>query len=277
MTDLTVVDGEAGQDQAEGHTFVHDQHPSVPNIVQLMAKASELVPAIGKDGRMSAGQGGNYSYRKIDDVIDALHGILAGLGIVTVPRLLHADYEWRSRGGDRWGRHTILTVAFRFYGPRMDYLETITNGEAADTGDKGSNKAHTAAMKVALCQAFLIPFDSGDPDDTPNEDTGPAEQAPARRQSRSRTKKDDAPDGAPTCGICGETLAGRGAVKKGPDGAKCHADCLVKPAEETPAATPAEPDLSPTDAEVECGICHHTDHPGEPCQTADCPCTEEPF
>ena len=52
------------------------------------------------------------------------------------------------------------------------YVETTNVGEAADSGDKGMNKAMSIALKYSLLQMFLIPTEEQkDPDAVTPEDT----------------------------------------------------------------------------------------------------------
>lgn len=127
--------------------------------VQALAQVS----AVSKDKKNTFH---NYSYRGIDDVMNALHGVLADVGLFYTPRLVAARYdEWATKKGDR---QQVATLDYEF----VFYAEDGTSltvgpvvGQAADTDDKAPMKALSQAAKYALLQAFCIPTeDVDDPD-----------------------------------------------------------------------------------------------------------------
>jgi hypothetical protein len=61
-------------------------------------------------------------------------------------------------------RRVTLSVRFTFVGPDGSTLEAETMGEAADAGDKATNKAHSVAYRTCLLQALCIPTHETDPD-----------------------------------------------------------------------------------------------------------------
>jgi hypothetical protein len=124
-------------------------------------------------------------------------------------------------------RLCTMKVAFVFWGPTGDSVEAVTVGEATDTGDKAPNKAHSAALKVALCQLLLIPFDSQDPDDQRQE------FAPSAREERPRPQPAEPP--APeTCTECGAEFQ-RTEKKQGRRGAFKHLECPTTAPEQVQA------------------------------------------
>ena len=99
-----------------------------------------------------------YSYRSIDDLLDALAPLFAKHGICVLPRMLHREVTERRDDG-----HLLIHVALR---SAFDLVSTKDGsahvveafGEALDAGDKATAKAATAAFKSAMTQAFCIPF-----------------------------------------------------------------------------------------------------------------------
>ena len=91
---------------------------------------------------------------------------MAAAGVHYAPhKIERADYtEYAVKSGAIWQR-ARLRVRFRFYGPLGDHFDAVVIGEGADSSDKSSNKAMTAAEKYALIQVFCI-SDAGadDPD-----------------------------------------------------------------------------------------------------------------
>jgi hypothetical protein len=53
--------------------------------------------------------------------------------------------------------YTSLRMKFTFYAEDGSFVESVTEGEAMDSGDKSTNKAMSVAYKYALMQIFCIP------------------------------------------------------------------------------------------------------------------------
>lgn len=124
-------------------------------IYSLIPQIMKRVGAIEKDRTNSQGSG--YKFRGIDDVYNAMQGPLAEAGVFCAPKVLKSEREERlSKAGGNL-IYTILTVEFRFYADDGSCFETVTVGEAMDSGDKSANKAMSAAMKYAFLQVFCIP------------------------------------------------------------------------------------------------------------------------
>jgi hypothetical protein len=206
--------------------------PDSPTIHQLLATAASEVGAIGKNKRMEAGPA-KYAYRSVDDVIAAVHPVFAKLGIVMAPRVTRMEYGEMSTKSGGSLRLVTMEVNFYFYGPKGDCVTVTTMGEATDSGDKAPNKAHTAALKVALCQLLLIPFDSQDPDETRQEFDPPPRQ--------ERPKSPAEPATPETCTECGAEFQ-QGEKKQGRRSAFKHLTCpeTVAPSQPLPQPDPAE-------------------------------------
>jgi hypothetical protein len=150
---------------------------------QALVAVKRDLGAVGKTKRMEAGPA-KYPYRGIDELLNRAHGPLCEHGVLFVPTVL--DVLQHDVGTTRAGTaivHTRLTVRFRVYGPRGDWLDVTTCGEAMDMSDKGTNKAATAAFKVALTTVLAVPFEGDDPDDeqpTVERDQAPPPKAPAQ-------------------------------------------------------------------------------------------------
>lgn len=125
--------------------------PPAPTAIQAVAAVMRDVEAVGK-GQFNAGQ--KFKFRGIDDLMNAVAGPLRTHGVVIVPTVTERVSEVRGKMTAVW-----LTVTFRFYGPSGDYIEAVTMGEAADSFDKSTNKAMSAALKYALLQVLMIPVD----------------------------------------------------------------------------------------------------------------------
>lgn len=99
-----------------------------------------------------------YKFRGIDDVYNALAPLLAKHGLLILPRVLGRTSEERTsqKGGAVF--YVTVAVEFDFVSADDGSKHTIrAYGEAMDRGDKGTNKAMTAAYKYACFEAFCIP------------------------------------------------------------------------------------------------------------------------
>lgn len=163
-----------------------------PSIVTLLSRASADVGAVRKD-RTAPGNIGGFQFRGVDAVVNAVHPVLARLGVVLLPEVLEVTRESvPTRAGNTMMNVTVRT-RFTFYGPRGDSLSVTTMGEAADAGDKATTKAQSVALRVALLQALLLPTDEPDPDEQGYERAGRAHGAQANPE-RARREPEPTPE-----------------------------------------------------------------------------------
>ncbi len=134
-------------------------------IIQVM----KLTGAIGKEK-----QGMGFKFRGIDDVYNALHDVLADVGLFSVPEILEERSEERATKSGGVLIYRILKIKYTFYAEDGSNLSLTVMGEAMDSGDKASNKAMSVAHKYALLQIFCIPtIEDKDPESGPQPDLKP--------------------------------------------------------------------------------------------------------
>ncbi|TWF38832.1 ERF superfamily protein [Chitinophaga polysaccharea] len=129
------------------------------NIIQTgihkaIAGIMKGVDFIKKD-RKNAAQG--YNFRGIDDMYNALHGLFADAGVFISSEITNTRREERTNTKGTLLIWTIVDACFTFYAEDGSFVKTTMVGEAMDSGDKGCNKAMSAALKYALMQMLLIP------------------------------------------------------------------------------------------------------------------------
>lgn len=108
---------------------------------------------------------GNFNFRGIDAVTNAVYPALVEHGVIVAPRVLDYQYGTVVVGHKRTEMgHARLMVEFTFYGPEDDQIVAVTAGEAFDSGDKATAKAHSVAFRTALLQTLCLPTDEPDPD-----------------------------------------------------------------------------------------------------------------
>lgn len=148
------------------------------HVIEALRRVMRDLPAIGKDGRASAEQGG-YAYRGIEAITQHVQQLCARHGIVFVPRVANWERDEVLVGRENRVWHDDrLTVLYDVYGPG-GVTDSITVGPipaiGRDGADKGANKAMTQAFKYALIQTFCISDKADDNDGHTQE----AERAPA--------------------------------------------------------------------------------------------------
>lgn len=131
-------------------------------IYTAMSKILKEVGSISKGKTADMGTGGKYQFRGIDDMYNALHEIFAKNEVFMIPKVLDTKLEIQDKGSDKFGNpkfqySTILTMEFTFASSDGSSITAIGVGHAIDSGDKGTNKAQSSALKYCLMQTFLIP------------------------------------------------------------------------------------------------------------------------
>ena len=133
-------------------------------VYQAINAVQTELAAIGISKSSRNNQGAGYNFRGIDAVYNVLSSIMAKNGLCIIPRMLTRISEERvSKSG---GALFYITVEAEFdlVSAEDGSKHTArTFGEAMDSGDKGTNKAMSAAYKYMAFQTFAIPTE-GDND-----------------------------------------------------------------------------------------------------------------
>jgi hypothetical protein len=153
-------------------------------IFKAMPAIMGEVGAVAK-GRKNLQQG--YQFRGIDDLYSAVQLVMAKHGVSVAPsveEIILREERQTKNGGAMF--HMIVKIRHRFHASDGSFIDTVTLGEAMDTGDKTSNKVMSVAMKYALIEAFCIPTESDDDTENHSPDVAP-------RQSQHREEHRQAP------------------------------------------------------------------------------------
>lgn len=138
----------------------YENRLQTPKVYAAILKASELMPAIGKNQRNVAQK---WNFRGIDDIYNRLGLPLREAGLV-----LGADYEVKEFVPIGKGFMAVVQGTFSLTCVEDgSYVEDVFLGQAADYGDKAISKAKSMALKYWAFQKFLIPVKAGtleDPD-----------------------------------------------------------------------------------------------------------------
>lgn len=133
----------------------------LPTVIQALSSVMDDVRAVRKGDR-NPDQG--YMFRGIDAITNAVGPAFRKHGVVPVPLLESATYRDVQTSRGKPSHEVTVQVRYRFYGPAGDHIETLVPGEAMDFQDKGTAKAMSVAMRIALLQMLVLPTDEPDPD-----------------------------------------------------------------------------------------------------------------
>jgi hypothetical protein len=133
------------------------------NVYALIAAVSADVAKTGIEKNRKNEQQG-YKFRGVDDVYNVLAPVLARHGLVILPRMLSRECVERQTQRGNALFYITVEAEFDFVSAHDGSRHTArTYGEAMDSGDKGTNKAMSAAYKYVTFQTFCIPTE-GDND-----------------------------------------------------------------------------------------------------------------
>lgn len=148
--------------------------------------------AITKDKR---NQQQGFSYRGVDDVMNALNPLMVAHKLFCVPEVLHQEREERQTARGTSLLYSIITMRYTLYAEDGSSISAVVVGEGMDSGDKATNKAMSVAYKYAMLQIFSIPTEETAPDP---DQTTPDETVPGQK-----------PKTPPKCERCGKMIAGQ--------------------------------------------------------------------
>lgn len=132
-----------------------------PTVLEAWLHVMGEVQAIRKQQR-NARQG--FSFRGIDDVMNAVGPALRKHGVAVIPTRVDAGHERISLASGKGATEVRVGVTYSIIGPTGDRIDGYSVGESMDTGDKATAKAMSVAYRTFLLQALTIPTDEPDPD-----------------------------------------------------------------------------------------------------------------
>ena len=131
-------------------------------IFKQLCQINAEITAIGKEQK---NQQQGFKYRGIDDVMNELHSLFAKHRVIIVPECIERTENERSSKSGSALFYVKERVKYTFYAEDGSNVSAIIDGEGMDSGDKGTNKAMSIALKYCLTQMFLIPTEEPkDPD-----------------------------------------------------------------------------------------------------------------
>ena len=123
----------------------------------IYKRISSVMAEIDAVSKEQVNQVQRFKYRSIDDIYNALSKIMAKHEVFSTVEILNRERTpIKSKGGGE-GYHLLVQFKFTFHTTDGSFIQTFIDGEAADYGDKVSNKALSVAHKYALITLFCIP------------------------------------------------------------------------------------------------------------------------
>lgn len=141
-------------------------------ILASLHTVMDAIRAVGKDGRNDYS---GYNFRGIDGVLNAVGPVLRQHAVLLVPTVEEIIFgEAAAKGGS-----VMTTVRLRMRVTMFDLdgsnISAVVWGEAFDSGDKATAKAHSVALRTALIQMLALPTQEPDPDETTYERRAPGQ------------------------------------------------------------------------------------------------------
>jgi hypothetical protein len=172
----------------------HQDPPSesIPETTHSHLSIYELIPRVMADIGAVAKSGASgvpYQFRGIEQVMNALHPAMVKHGVFILPAKVITVRD--DRLGPKQAHMVMLTMGYRIYGPRGDYVEVEGVGESVDYSDKASNQAMSMAYKYAILEAFCITTEDQQDGDrhSPQIDYAPPPQNNYRQQNQGNQKR----------------------------------------------------------------------------------------
>lgn len=100
-----------------------------------------------------------FYFRGIDDVYNALAGLLVSARVQVVPGVESVDHQLVTTSNGKAAMHVFVHVTYKLVNvdDTGDFMELKMIGEGFDTADKALNKALSAAYKLTVFQLFCVP------------------------------------------------------------------------------------------------------------------------
>lgn len=139
-------------------------------ILAALHTVMDEIKSVGKDGRNDYS---GYNFRGIDGVLNAVGPALRKHAVLLVPTVEHIDYGSVPAKGGSMMTAVRLRMRVQLFDMDGSSMAAVVWGEAFDSGDKATAKAHSVALRTALIQMLALPTQEPDPDETTYERQAP--------------------------------------------------------------------------------------------------------
>lgn len=130
----------------------------LPALHAVMAE----IKAVGKEGWNSFSK---YNFRGIDGVMNAVGPALRKHDVLLLPTVEDIVFGTTPAKGGAVMTTVRLRMRVQMMGMDGSSLAAVVWGEAFDSGDKATAKAHSVALRTALIQMLALPTQEPDPDE----------------------------------------------------------------------------------------------------------------
>ena len=137
-----------------------------PEQVPAHVAWSRVMGTVRSIGKSNTFRGGNttYQFRGVDDAVNVFGPACRLHGVLVLPVKVEASYRDTKTTAGKNARECTVVVTYYIYGPKGDFLPAQAAGESLDSGDKGSAKAQSVALRTLLLHGGLVPTNDPDPD-----------------------------------------------------------------------------------------------------------------
>lgn len=153
------------------------------NLYQKLAKITGEIGVIAKDGN---NQQQKYKYIEYETIAGKFRELFSKYGVVLIPSMVEQERSAITTSRGSSGVSTVCHFEFTVVNADKpdDRFVVKWQGEAADYGDKATNKAATAAVKYYLMRQFNISSKGDEDPDSQTPEVAPKQQKPAMASVR---------------------------------------------------------------------------------------------
>lgn len=148
------------------------------NLYQKLAKITGEIGVIAKDGN---NQQQKYKYIEYETIAGKFRELFSKYGVVLIPSMVEQERSAITTSRGSSGVSTVCHFEFTVVNADKpdDRFVVKWQGEAADYGDKATNKAATAAVKYYLMRQFNISSKGDEDPDSQTPEVAQKQQKPA--------------------------------------------------------------------------------------------------
>lgn len=153
------------------------------NLYQKLAKITGEIGVIAKDGN---NQQQKYKYIEYETIAGKFRELFSKYGVVLIPSMVEQERSAITTSRGSSGVSTVCHFEFTVVNADKpdDRFVVKWQGEAADYGDKATNKAATAAVKYYLMRQFNISSKGDEDPDSQTPEVTAKQQKPAMASVR---------------------------------------------------------------------------------------------
>lgn len=187
------------------------------NLYQKLAKITGEIGVIAKDGN---NQQQKYKYIEYETIAGKFRELFSKYGVVLIPSMVEQERSAITTSRGSSGVSTVCHFEFTVVNADKpdDRFVVKWQGEAADYGDKATNKAATAAVKYYLMRQFNISSKGDEDPDSQTPEVAQKQKKPSMASVRQITAvskllaNKGVTNGEDRKAILGAAIGGKGAV-----------------------------------------------------------------